>query len=215
MVEQWTVNPLVASSNLAPGDPSKESLVKNFIFVLTTFLSATVYSLEAIQPVDTMKKAEAVLQEKKIVGIKVRTNNQREMDPLKGRILPCLQKYFHQNLAVQIPNRVNPGTTYCIYTDYESDHQGDYTYFVGEEVSSFENVPLSLETTTIPQQKYIKFTNGPGAMPDVVRKPWMQIWQMSSKEMGGDRSYLADFEIYDERAQDHQNIVLDIYIGVD
>ena len=39
-----------------------------------------------------------------------------------------------------------------------------------------------------------------------------KIWQMNDDELGGKIRYLADFELYDERASDpdHQNIVLDI-----
>ena len=81
-------------------------------------------------------------------------------------------------------------------------------------MDSFENLPIGLDTLVIPTQNYIKFTNGPGSMPDVVQKPWQQIWQMSPVVLGGIRSYVADFEIYDERSQDHQNIILDIYIGI-
>jgi predicted transcriptional regulator YdeE len=161
-----------------------------------------------------MKKIQTYQAKKKIVGIKVRTNNQLEANHLDGKIFPIVKRYFHQNVAAGIPNRVHPGTTLCIYTDYESNYQGDYTYFIGEEVNSFESVPAGLESLTIPAQKYTKFTNGPGSMPDVVRKPWQQIWQMTPDELGGDRSYVADFEVYDERARDHQNIVLDIYIGI-
>ena len=32
--------------------------------------------------------------------------------------------------------------------------------------------------------------------------------------MGGERSYIADFELYDERSHDYSNAVLDIYIGI-
>ena len=161
-----------------------------------------------------MKKIETYQAEKKIVGIKTRTNNRLEANSLEGKIFPVVKQYFHQNVAANIPNRIHPGTTFCIYTEYESDHHGDYTYFIGEEVASFEGVAGDLETLVIPSQKYIKFTNGPDSMPDVVRKPWQQIWQMTPAELGGMRSYISDFEIYDERSRDHQNIVLDIYIGV-
>jgi hypothetical protein len=40
------------------------------------------------------------------------------------------------------------------------------------------------------------------------------IWGMPSQKMGGRRSYLTDFEVYDERATDHQRIVLDLYVGL-
>lgn len=158
----------------------------------------------------TLVKRDAFI----VLGLKVRTNNKTEIDPIQGKIFPCIQKYFHQNLAAQIPNRVNPGTTYCVYAEYESDHTGNYTYLIGEEVSSDLNIPENLEVLTIPAQVYTMFTNGPGPMPEVIRQPWLEIWQMSPNELGGERNYQADFEVYDERATDHQNIVLDIYIGV-
>jgi predicted transcriptional regulator YdeE len=51
-------------------------------------------------------------------------------------------------------------------------------------------------------------------MPDVIVNAWKEIWEMSSKQLGGHRAYKTDFEIYDESAVDHQNIVLDLYIGI-
>lgn len=52
-------------------------------------------------------------------------------------------------------------------------------------------------------------------MPDVIMNAWEKIWKMSHKQLGGRRSYKTDFEIYDERSTDHQNIVLDLYIGIE
>jgi len=161
-----------------------------------------------------MQKLVLQRKEIKIVGIAVRTNNKAELDPKTAKIFPCVQRYFHQKIAELIPNRLHPGTTYCAYTAYESDHTGTYTYFIGEEASSLAAIPDGLEILLIPAQKYVRFTNGPGSMPDVIKKPWQQIWQMTPKELGGERRYDTDFEIYDERASDHQNIVLDIYIGI-
>lgn len=51
-------------------------------------------------------------------------------------------------------------------------------------------------------------------MPDVIANAWEKFWAMPAKQLGGDRSYKTDFEIYDERASDHQNIVLDLYIAI-
>ncbi|MEI6806019.1 MAG: GyrI-like domain-containing protein [Myxococcaceae bacterium] len=161
-----------------------------------------------------MQKQSIHLPEIKLLGISLRTNNKTEIDPLAGKIFPCIQRYFHGQLANQILNRKKPGTTFCAYTDYESDYTGDYTYLIGEEVTDFDNVPDGFETLTIPAQNYTKFTNGPGSMPQVVMEPWFAIWSMSPVELGGTRSYLTDFEIYDERAADHEKIVLDICIGL-
>lgn len=162
-----------------------------------------------------MKKTLAHLPEKKLVGISERTNNQSEINWETGKIFPCVQRYFHGSIGDQIPHRKSPGVTLCVYTDYESDHNGDYTYFIGEEVTSFDGCPDHLARLVIPDQAYAKFTNGPAPMPEAVREPWFKIWQMSENDFGGKRRYLADFEVYDERASDHQNVVLDIFIGID
>ncbi len=154
-------------------------------------------------------------EEIQLVGICVRTNNVQERDQIKGLIFPCIQRYFHGALWNQIPNRVKPGTTFCAYTDYESDLNGDYTYFVGEEVSSLAApLPEGFSTLVIPKQTYAKFTTQPAPMPNVIINAWNTVWGLSPKALGGPRNYQTDFEIYDERAADHQNIVLDLYIGI-
>lgn len=162
-----------------------------------------------------MKKSSLTLPSIKLVGLKTgRTSNKAEANWQAGKIFPCVQRYYHQSIAQTISNRKKPGTTYCVYTEYESDFTGDYTYFIGEAVHDFEELPAGLEKHIIPVQTYAMFTNGPGTMPDVVREPWQKIWQMTSDDFGGDRKYHSDFEIYDERATDHHNLILDIYIGI-
>lgn len=163
-----------------------------------------------------MKKSLSVKRpEIKLVGLTVRTNNQVEMTSWQqGKIFPCVQRYFQQQIFNLIPDRTNPGTTFCAYTDYETDHTGDYTYFIGEEVSSHDNLPEGLEALVIPQQTYAKFTAGPDSMPGVLRNAWEGILCMSDKDFGGARRYHTDFEIYDERASDHNRIILDIFIGI-
>lgn len=151
-----------------------------------------------------------------LVGITTRTNNAHlfEENPATNKIALTVQKYFHNGLGEKIKNRTNPGKTFCIYTNYESDVNGDYTYFIGEEVSNFDYQEKDFETLTIPAQSYAKFTNQPGPMPAVCVDMWKNIWKMNDAELGGERSYGADFEVYDERSHDHNNVVLDIYIGI-
>lgn len=164
-----------------------------------------------------MKQNTATKDEMKLIGITTRTNNAHlfEADPLVNKISLTVQKYFHNELARQIKHRKTTGVTYCVYTDYESDVNGDYTYFIGEEVTDFNDQEEIFTCLTIPAQSYQKFTNDPaGPMPAVCIDLWKKIWTLSPAEMGGERSYIADFEVYDERSRDHQNVVMDIYIGV-
>jgi predicted transcriptional regulator YdeE len=152
------------------------------------------------------------LPEIMLIGITARTNNQSEMDPAQSTIGSLVQEYFQDGLFNQIPERINQGVTYSVYTDYESDHTGDYTYFIGEAVSSIDALPEGFTAITIPDQSYQKFTSESGPMPDVCLNLWQDIW--SNQELAARRAYQADFEIYDQRAMDPNHTVLDIYIGV-
>lgn len=163
-----------------------------------------------------MFKSITQLSEMKLIGLTCRTNNEKifKSDPSTNIIAATVQKYFHDGFASKIMNRSTPATTYCVYTQYESDVNGDYTYFIGEEVSSFENQSDEFETLIIPAQNYAKFTNQPGPMPSVCIEMWKNIWTMTDSDLGGERAYISDFEVYDERSIDHQNVTLDIYIGI-
>lgn len=158
-----------------------------------------------------MKKEQITKGEFKLVGLTVRTNNKNEMNAEKAKIMPTVMKYFHEQWGEEISHRKSPGITFCAYTDYESDHTGDYTFFIGEEVSKVENVVGALAMLVISPQTYDKFTTEKGAMPDTVIKGWQEIWSLYP---AGKRNYLTDFELYDERASDYANAEVDIYIGV-
>ena len=161
-----------------------------------------------------MKKILATQPEIKLVGITARTNNKNEMDPVTAKIGGLLGRYWSENIAAQIAERKNPSVTFSVYTAYESNEHGDYTYFLGEEVESFTHVPAGLQAITVPAATYQKFTTPAGKMPEVVIDAWQQIWKMSANDFGGARAYQADFELYDQRASDLANAVVDIYIGI-
>lgn len=174
------------------------------------------YISYSIQGSSLMQQTFTSLGEIKLVGITTRTDNAHlfESDPTTNKIAATVQKYFHQNLPTKIRNKTKPGTTFCVYTQYESDVNGEYTYFIGEEVSSFDEVDKEFETLIIPAQNYAKFTSQTGPMPTVCIDMWKNIWQMTPADLGGNRAYIADFELYDERSVDHNNVILDIYIGL-
>lgn len=163
-----------------------------------------------------MQKITTLLEEIKLVGLKTfaRTNNIAEANTDTALIPKTMQEYFGKNISAAINERKNPGKIYCVYYEYESDFNGDYSYFIGEEVNSFENIDPNLTPLTIPAQNYTKFTNKPGKMPGVCIEMWQNIWQLSENQLGGERTYIADFEIYDERSHNPESAILDIYIGI-
>lgn len=161
-----------------------------------------------------MNKTITTMPEIKLVGITARTSNIKEMNQDTAQIGATMQKFFANGIQAQIMERKNPGTIFAVYTDYESDAQGEYTYFLGEEVNDFENIQQGLQTLTIASQAYAKFTSNPGIMPAVCIDMWQNIWKMTAADLGAERAYVADFEVYDERSQNPQEAVLDIYIGI-
>lgn len=161
-----------------------------------------------------MNKSYIQLDEFKLVGITARTNNANEMNPETAKISSTLATYFDNNYAEKIQDRVAPGVTYCVYTDYESDENAEYTYFVGEKVNSFDAIDPVFKTMEIDSQDYLKFDVGPGVMPSICFEAWQEIWKMTSADFGAERRYHADFEVYDERSLDSQNTCFDLFIGL-
>lgn len=161
-----------------------------------------------------MEKIDKSLPELKLIGLTCRTRLKFEMNPSDAKIPGILQQYFGNQSQKKIPNRLKPEITYCVYTNYESDYTGEYDYFVGEVVSSLDQVPEGFSKLTIPAQRYAKFTTASGTMPQVCIQAWQEIWDSTPRTLGGERNYLADFEVYDERAADPTNTTLDIYIGI-
>ena len=101
-----------------------------------------------------------------------------------------------------------PQDIYSIYTDYESDHTGDYTNIIGYRVSSLENVAAGLVSKEIPMSEYQKFT-AKGKFPTCVQATWGEIWNSEIK-----RSYVADFEVYGDKSMNMTNAEVDIFISV-
>jgi len=160
-----------------------------------------------------MKKINVNLAEKKLAGIIVRTKNIDETNPNSAKILPLVTEYFQKEIYNKIINRKNPGITLCGYYNYESDEHGEYDFFIGEEVTDFQD-NSDLTFVNVPASKYTCITTEQGAMPEVVIKAWQEIWQMKEQDFGGKRTYIIDFEVYDQRAVDRDNTVLDIYVGI-
>ena len=147
-----------------------------------------------------------------VVGISARTRNALEMTP-QGVIGAMWGRLFQEGIIQKIPNKADPRVV-AVYTDYASDHNGEYTYVLGARVTSDADVPAGMVAKKIPAGKYAVFTSEKGPAPQVVPALWMKINSLPQGAVGTDRAYRADFEIYDERAMDPQNLQMDVYVGI-
>ena len=147
-----------------------------------------------------------------VIGISVRTSNAKEMTP-DAIIGKQWGRLMQEGLLGKIPNKADKAIV-AVYTDYTSDHNGEYTYLLGARVTSDAEVPGVMVAKKLPAGRYAVFTTEKGPAAKVVPEAWMRINSLPKSAVGGDRVYEADFEIYDERAVDPQNSVVDVYIGI-
>lgn len=143
------------------------------------------------------------LKEKNVVGISVRTNNS---DPNMGNTIGSLwTDFFGKDVFFNIENEVNKKSI-GLYTDYESDEKGDYTFVACRETTKFGKLENGLVSKKIPSGKYARFVLK-GNMKVIVGEFWLKLWNMPL-----DRTYIADYEEYQN--SDPDNAEIHVYIGI-
>lgn len=140
--------------------------------------------------------------------IEVRTNNQDEMTA-DGKIGPQWQKFYSQNILAQIPHKKN-NDIFAVYTDYDSDVNGEYSYILGAEVDALADIPLGFVGRKISAAKYAVFSYERGAIPGIIIDVWKRVWNFKAAE----RAYQADFEVYGRNSSDPQNAQVDVYLSI-
>ena len=150
----------------------------------------------------------------KVIGIQVRTRNADEADPAKAKIARLWGRFFRENIKGRVPNPTDPDTVVAVYSDYESDENGMYTLTVGLQVGVVKDIPQGLSAKICKPSKYAFFRTSRGPVPDVLIQTWKEVWSVNEKELGGKRSFTADFEFYDDRSRDPKNASVDVYVGI-
>jgi predicted transcriptional regulator YdeE len=113
------------------------------------------------------------------------------------------------NASAKIKNRALPPTMYAVYSDYESDWRGEYSYLIGVGVARAGTVLEGMEKRKIPAQTYAVFT-AKGQMPDEVLAIWSMVWLSDLP-----RTYSFDFEVYDKRFTNPKQKEVDICVAID
>ncbi|MBT3358691.1 MAG: AraC family transcriptional regulator [Rhodospirillales bacterium] len=147
-------------------------------------------------------------------GIDLRTTNAAEMDLSTARIPALWERFSFESLPGHIPGQTDPGVVLGLYSDFDSDADGAYTLMVGCEISPESKMPVGLRTTSVPPAKYAVFTSEKGEIPSIIFSAWQEIWAMTPEQLGGERAYSGDFEVYDERAVNLNNAQIEIWISI-
>jgi predicted transcriptional regulator YdeE len=139
-----------------------------------------------------------------VVGIEARTSNAREMSPA-GLIGRQWGRFMSEELLARIPHRTD-FRILALYTDYESDEHGDYTFIIGAQVSQVGEIPPGMVVRYVPAGRYAKFVADDGPPEVVVPGAWKRIWEQPRTPEYA-RSYRADFEVYGDGA-------VNIFVGL-
>src|SRR5580692_2943190 len=147
-----------------------------------------------------------------VVGIAVRTSNAEQMTPARP-IGKQWERLMGEGLLAAIPNKED-GKIVAVYLEYANDKDGEYTYLLGARVTKAENLPTGMVAKKVPAGRYAVFTSERGPVQKVIVDLWRRVWATQKNELGGDRTYKADFEVYDERARNPTDAVVDLFIGI-
>jgi predicted transcriptional regulator YdeE len=162
---------------------------------------------------DPNMNPKAVRQEAfTVVGISVHTSNAEQMTPARP-IGKQWERLFQDGVLAAIPNKAD-AKIIAVYSDYASDKDGEYNYLLGARVTKVETLPAGMVVRNVPAARYAVFTSERGPVQKVVVEMWQRVWATPKSELGGDRTYKADFEVYDQRAQNPADAVVDLYIAV-
>ncbi len=146
------------------------------------------------------------IQKFSVIGISVRTTNENGQ---ASQDIPALwNKFLTEGIAEQIPNKMD-NSIYCIYTEYEKDHTKPYTTILGCRVESLDTIPSEMIGKSFEEGNYTKHIAKGNILEGMVFNEWIKIWNSNL-----DRAFTADFEVYDEKAQNPEKAEVAIFIAI-
>lgn len=182
--------------------------IKNLLLPILTFAFSWGYcDSMANQKIQIQGASMSQIIDKKesfLIGLELRTNNEEcslAMPAHKDR-------FFKENISSKIPNKIN-GDILALYTDYEGDYTKPYSWILGCEVSTLEQIPEGLVGKEISPSKYAVYTTK-GEFPQGLITVWQDIWKSNLP-----RSYTSDFEVYRSDFDPQQNPEVKVYIAIE
>lgn len=142
--------------------------------------------------------------QKLFIGLPLKTSNQECSVAMPAH----KERFFKENILAKIPHKKN-GQILALYTEYEGDYTQPYTWILGCEVDSLDNIPEGLVGKVIPASKYAVFKTQ-GSFPQGLIQVWQSIWANPLQ-----RSYTSDFEVYPASFDPVNNPAVSVYIAID
>lgn len=147
-----------------------------------------------------------------VAGYAVRTNNADEMSG-HGKIGELWRRFDQLKISTKIPRSIDENLI-VVYSDYSSDEKGEFTYLLGQRVSSVHDLPAELSYREVVSGEYAVSTTRVGPLIEVLQDEWKWIWKCRPDEIGGRRAFITDYEVHDQRSKDPLRAQIEIHIGL-
>jgi predicted transcriptional regulator YdeE len=169
----------------------------------------------AIQSVAEQFGSIEFREEQTLIGIWGRTDNQKEMHG-EGIIPKMWSRFYTESIAASIPNILTEGSraglVYAAYFDIDSDDRGPYSFFIGAEVTSTEQIPEDMISLRVSAGRFLKVSTKWGSFETIGIDAWMNVW--ASEELRAMRRFDVDLEVYGADSADPANGRFDLCIGI-
>ncbi len=142
----------------------------------------------------------------KVIGIKITTTNENSQSAID--IGKLWERFLSERIIDKIPNKVD-NSILSIYTNYQGDHTKPYDVILGCKVKSIGKLEEGMIAKSFEGGEYVRFISKGNLSQGVVYNTWEEIWNAKIN-----RSFLADFEIYGEKAQNPENAEVEIFVGI-
>lgn len=145
-----------------------------------------------------------------VVGISIRTTNKEAIE--EKSIQKLWQRFFEEKVLSKINSKAD-NAIIALYYNYENDKNGAYDLLLGARVFDIAQIPEGLIAQEVPAAQRIVFKSDIGAQGNRVLKLWQKIWNMEHEGLLN-RSYIFDYELYDESNKDPNIAQMEIHLGV-
>lgn len=135
-----------------------------------------------------LKEVDSILAS----GITVRTCNRDEFDPASAKIGALWGEFFAKNLNENMPNMSEHRQMVGVYSNYESDANGDFDVTAAMVVDAPNK---DFATIELKAGRYLVF-ECEGEMPMAVIAGWGRVWQHFQNDTAQRRLYQTDYEAY-------------------
>ena len=141
-----------------------------------------------------------------VIGVPLRTAYKTAAKDIP----PFWESFLSDRIAERIPGKKSDAIM-AVYTDYEKGKEGAYTLIIGLPVLSLTEIPDGMVGITIPEGKFAQI-EVKGDIKTAIPAAWQSIWD--DEKLEEQRAYTFDYEVYDERAADPNNAIVDIFLAL-